>query len=280
MKRFGVLVLTTLGMSAGAQQSTDTTFYSVGNIKAITYRTGGEIQKVVHYKDNKITSEFQYEKGIPLGASIVYWENGALCVKGDYKNGKKDGLWVRYNDQGVKESERSYKDGVPHGKSIHYYADGAMSSSSFFNAGVIDGQATEFYETGYPSLIRFYKNGDYDGPLTLYYRNGNVKYSGMYKNGKMYGERLCYTENGQLADGGYIAKDDKGLVERQCICIKGRPEGEMKLFRSGVLYMSVNFHDGKPHGPVNYYWNNAAIYRTEYYKDGMFIEKPVNNEQK
>lgn len=251
----------------------DTTFSSTHKIESITYKTNGKRDKVINYIDGSLSSEMIFKNGVRDGITIFYnyQKKGKVLSKAMYKDGRLNGLSESYNDTGKVISTINYENGLMSGLYTKYFDNGNKSFVYNYKNGKLDGKATTYFKNGKASSDLSYKEGKMDGSFTYYYENGNTKYVGSYKDGKMYGERICYEENGKLSNGNFVIYTDDGLIERECKCINGRPEGDMKVYSNGALYYAINFKNGKPDGLLTYAGTYAKSKKKELYKDGVYV---------
>ena len=264
---FTLLTIVTLG-----QTTIDTTFTSSGKIETITYKTNGKKDKVFVYADGKIVSERLFKNNVRDGISIGYshQKKGKIISKTSYKNGKLDGPFEIYNDTGKVMSKGNYQNGMMTGTWIYYQDNGTLNTVCNYKDGKYDGKTTKYFKNGKPENEINYSNNAKDYSFIYYYENGNKQYTGAYKNEKMFGERVCYTEDGKLANGLFTEYNEDGILIRECTCINGKPNGELKAYTAhGTFSYIVNFKDGKPDGFAIY--NNGK--RKELYKNGVFIKE-------
>jgi antitoxin component YwqK of YwqJK toxin-antitoxin module len=167
----------------------------------------------------------------------------------------------------------NYKDGKLNGRLTAYYENGLPRRTAFFKEDKLEGEETYFYENGNPAEKSFYKNGLREGTAIAYYKNGIIKSKGAYKANKPSGERVYFNENGEPCNGDFVIYNDDGKIERTGKCIKGKPEGELKVYANGNLNMLVNFKNGKPHGYTYYYALNQKISSRELYNEGEFVRE-------
>jgi antitoxin component YwqK of YwqJK toxin-antitoxin module len=273
MKKLVALLFVVLSIGAmGQTQTIDTTFGNPSKMQTITYKTNGKKTKELNYlQSGSLNSESNFKNGIRDGISIGYnyQETGKISSKTTYKNGVYDGLYETYNTAGKMVSSGNYQNGMMTGTWTYYNDDGTLRSIDNYKDGEHDGKVTTYYKNGKPESEFIYTNNAIDWTFTYYYENGNKQYSGAYKNDKMFGERLCYTEDGKLANGYFAKYSEQGLLEKECTCINGKPQGELKVYNYGRFSYSVNFKDGKPDGIAIY--NNGK--RKELYKNGVFVKE-------
>ena len=250
---FAFLLSYTLCFSQGFR-TTDTTFLNENKIQSITYSTNKVRDSTVYY--SKTTSE--------KTATFIYKGNGS------------EGAWVFYDKEGYKTNSYFVSNNKKTGPAVYYYKSGRVSSEENYENNVREGRAIEYYENGTIKWQGNYSRKKLDGESLLYYNNGKLKWAGMYKEGRMSGVRLCYTEFGTLCDGLFVIRDEHNLLEREGMCIAGKPEGEVKLYNNGKLVKTVMFKNGKPDGLMHRYKNDKIV-STELYKNGKF-KKDITGE--
>ncbi|MBP6334690.1 MAG: hypothetical protein KA444_04385 [Bacteroidia bacterium] len=273
-------------------------YYKSGKVKSISYDKNFRRDRITYFdEDGVITSERKYidQEGHQI---ISFFEKGKLKSNYIYRYGKRNGKTTGYFDSGSVYWEGSYKNDLRSGKwtlyfengliyLISYYEDDKTKLDSVFN---IDGRFSIkvehfYYKKGLEKRVQYnsrlkkvqeayLKKGKLDGLTINYYENGVVKFTAEYRNGRMYGERLYYNETGGLCDGKFINYDDDGDIEREGICINGKPEGEFKVYDNNKeLVIKANFKDGKANGLSYFYNPKDSTVLIEEHKNGKFIRE-------
>lgn len=246
--RCAIFMLILLSISSFGQtigNAIDTIYSSPGKILTISYQADssrikkhffdydGNLATICHFKDTLLDGTFT--SITPTSKTITY-----------YKNGLKTGVSNTYSSEGILIFTKNYTNNHLEGFFNEYYSNGKIKIAGKY--------------------LQDLRNGDF----IHYYQNGKVKYTGAYKDDKMEGERLCYDENGSLCHGKFVTYHENGQKERECICVNGRPNGELKVYNiEGSITMSVSFRNGKPDGLTKYF-NGIGVFKTEIYKDGKF----------
>ncbi|MDL2240348.1 hypothetical protein LJC69_01850 [Bacteroidales bacterium OttesenSCG-928-K22] len=60
------------------------------------------------YRDGKLWSEGDFDKGINHGEHFNYYEDGTLRYSGNYYEGKRTGIWKFYDTLGILIETREY----------------------------------------------------------------------------------------------------------------------------------------------------------------------------
>lgn len=256
--------------------SVDTTFNHLGNIESITYGKDGKKVKTIFYSNHYKSSEINYKHDFKDGLCTWYFPNGNLRSKFMYVHDLEDGEAEGYFESGKIKWRCQYKMGSKNGLCIAYYENGEKQSENYFKGNKKDSIYITYFKNGNKSSIGYYKKDKRQGPFILYYENGNTKVSGAYKDDRMNGERLCYDEAGNLFSGNFIVRNENGIIERQCKCVNGKPEGELKVYVDSTLKILANFKNGKPDGLTLYYNYGGQDSLTEIYKEGVFV-KAIKN---
>lgn len=79
---------------------------------------------IFYFKDGKIKSETNYDKGRITGKYVFYDRNGKVMYETVLKNGS--GLTKDYTEEGILTLEIEYLNGVKHGKMTTYNLDGTV----------------------------------------------------------------------------------------------------------------------------------------------------------
>jgi antitoxin component YwqK of YwqJK toxin-antitoxin module len=252
-------------------QRIDTTFDNIREIKSIIYFKDSQKDKVLEYYHDKLFSELNFKNNKQEGIAKYYNTDGGVSQVRHYKNDLLEGLFTEYFVDGKIHSESYFIKGKSDSVFITYYQNGNKQMVRHMKDGRIEGILTFYNENGTKSSEKEYKSGQ-DVRLTYFYENGNIKYTGAFKDRKMFGERLCYNENGKPANGNFAIYED-GQIERECKCIDGKPEGELKVYdQNNCLIMLVNFKEGKPDGLSTRYTYNEKLYSVELYENGEFVK--------
>jgi|ERR1700739_1877284 len=237
----------------------DTSYYPSGKINFITKKINKDLSQTTQYYEN---GNIKYE------SSLYYDEKTSEAFYNADIRGKQDSS-ITYSKG--KNLETHYKPG----QIIYYNKNKKITSKYFYVSSGYD-STIAYSEEGNIELIRqhYTLNEITRDTFMYYYKNGIVKYTGAHKNDKMYGTRLCFTENGKLVNGYFSSYDQDGRLRKECICINGKPEGEMRIYNYGddCLSQLVNFKDGKPDGLTYYYGYAEKPTSIQIYKNGVFVK--------
>lgn len=81
---------------------------------------------IFYFKDGKVKSETNYDKGRITGRYVFYNGNGKVLYETVFKNG--NGLMKDYTEDGILTLEIEYSNGVKHGKMTTYNLDGTVKN--------------------------------------------------------------------------------------------------------------------------------------------------------
>ena len=204
--------------------------------------------------------EGNFIKGLPNGAWVYYYNNGAKMaafnylvphLEGWFFDGTGfpmygiEGLFNSFYENGNKKEVSIYKEGKLDGLRTFYYENGNKKEVSNYTAGELDGVYNSFYENGNKEVISNYKSWKLNGLRTLYYENGNKKEVCIYKEGKLDG--LC------------TAYNEIGLKTYEINYSDDLSNGKTTVYNNGVKTKEVQFIKGNIHGPVFNYFENGKI---------------------
>lgn len=274
MKKLGLLVLFLSIIISGYSQrlSSDTTFYSPGMIRTITYRIDNKKDRIQWYKEDG--SAYQETKFLtnPKTEEVSYVEEGKLKSKYFKIKGKKNGIIENYYDSGKIKLKGYYQNDNADSIWTDFMENGNRIRVSYFKKGKRT-QDTTFYSDGKIKMLSIFKPGNVETKIQ-FYKNGQVKYKGDYVDSKMSGQRTIYDENGQPINGDFIIYDEEGKKEREGKSINGKPEGEMKVYNSdGKEILIANFKNGFAEGYTYYYGIDGKPTLRQYYLNGEFVKK-------
>ncbi len=273
-------------------------YYDSGKVKAIVYGKNYQKDKITYFdEDGDIVSERQYfNQG--RNQTISFFKKGKLTSKYTHLGDKKEGEAIGFYDSGKVRWTGSYKNDLQNAEWYTYYENGLKYIFVFYENGRamrdslfdIEGRDSmivdhEYSKSGIEKRIiysdkmlklteSYFKNDKLDGVTTSFYENGNKKFVGEYRKGKMFGERLYYNETGELCNGKFKDMNESGYVEREGVCVEGRPEGEFKVYNSKhSMAIKANFKNGKAEGLTYYYYGRDTISSIELYKNGKFVKE-------
>ena len=151
-----------------------------------------EIRKAIHEVNQKInketqkpsfigkkSKEFEQVNFIEEGNTIIYDSLGNKFGEGNFIKGLPNGAWVYYYNNGAKMAAFNYL--VPH-------LEGWFFDGTGFPMYGIEGLFNSFYENGNKKEVSIYKEGKLDGLCTAYNEIGlktyEINYSDDLSNGK------------------------------------------------------------------------------------------------
>jgi antitoxin component YwqK of YwqJK toxin-antitoxin module len=109
----------------------------------------------------KLRSQITYENNRPIGAYIIYYENGIVEESGNWQRNKNTG-----------EFKRNYSNGHPHQR------------FSFSDSGKRNGKQTYYHENGKLALLVELVNGKEAGVMRRFNENGELSEETHFNNGK------------------------------------------------------------------------------------------------
>lgn len=256
-----------------AQKSSDTSFRGwPPQVHYITYRTSGVPDSLINYHVNgTVSSRFYYVNGKVSGKARSYYPSGKIHSEAIYIDGKANGPAVFYFMNGVKLSHGDMKNNKREGKWVYYDSTAYKSAEIFYKEGKREGKSVTFFDNGTIRTRSFFENDLLNDTTYEYYPSGLLKFKGCFRKGKMRGPRYYYDDTGRPVDGVFTWFHTNGKKEREGRCIKGLPEGEMKLYdKSERMIFSVNFKNGEPDGAVYFYNGDGKPNSIDIYKNGKF----------
>lgn len=93
---------------------------------AITYYENGNMESVVHLKNNMRDGEARF-----------YWENGKVKEDLTYVNGRVDGLVRRYNDSGLLQEMFTIENGKREGPTSLFDSAGTYVDDIYYDGGIL-----------------------------------------------------------------------------------------------------------------------------------------------
>lgn len=175
----------------------------------------------VEYPNGKTLYEATFQKGIPVGEMVRYYENGGIRARMDfdstedrsfttlyYKNGRqaaagwyvqqlKDSVWTYYSEiDGTVRIREPYHHGNLHGKVQRYYPSGLPSEEVSWKMNNRNGPWVQYYEDGSRRLESQYENDTLNGPYEVFYADSTLKVRGRYLDNLNHGTWSFYDENG------------------------------------------------------------------------------------
>lgn len=101
--------------------------------------TNGYIYSYYPYS-NTVSSEGNYEHGVPSGYWKTYYPSGRLLREGNYAHGKLSGYWKFYYQNGLIQEEGNYQNNVKSGNWIYYHNNGQVASEGNYANGAQQGE--------------------------------------------------------------------------------------------------------------------------------------------
>jgi antitoxin component YwqK of YwqJK toxin-antitoxin module len=215
------------------------------------------------HDDGSLKAEMIYRNDGSAYAYLYYETRKIKMAEGKYIGQERDSVWLSFDPNGQLASQDTYLKGVLNGSSIIYHQDGSVS---------------EEYN---------YKNGKKHGLWKQYYKNGKLMAEATFVEDKMVGEyvknylngrewvRGKYNENG-LKEGTWIYGNEDGKIGEMVVFRNGKEEKVVRQNGTFTEYyefekprLIVNYVEGKKHGDY-----------IEYYDNGQWVEKQVDNRNK
>jgi antitoxin component YwqK of YwqJK toxin-antitoxin module len=206
------------------------------------------------YRQNKLTEEYNYNKGLLEGAGREYYPDGSLKSVRNYVNGKPHGKFIDYDGKGSVTHEASYKDGEQDGPEITYDGDGKVRSQTIYAAGKPTGAQTRYFDD-YTLKANYDGTGNFDGEYAEIFHNGHVKIKGKYARGKKEGVWETGRKDGKkMATEAYEAGDK----------VK-----ETTYYTDNTVEMVREIKNGKKNGwERKYNYGDGSLKSELFYKDG------------
>jgi uncharacterized protein len=273
MQLYLSVVLLCFALCCPAQHTSDTTFMGwPEKVHSITYRTYGVPDSLIAFHENgKIKNKVRYSNGKVEGQMLSWFNTGKIFSSVSMKQGKANGEALFYYPGGNLKSKGTHIDNKREGVFTWYDSTGYKKVEIPYHAGKREGKAYRFYSNGNISSRMHFKNGIKEDSVVDYYISGKIKLIRSYKKGRMKGERIYFSEDGKGFDGDFVSYYENGLVERECKCVNGRPEGLERTFTTkGKKIKVANYKDGFADGEVMYYDLNEQVILTETYRKGKF----------
>lgn len=221
----------------------------------------GEFKR--YYEDGTLKAVMDYRSARDAYAELYYQGNEpVLMAEGKYIDQKKDSVWMTYDPTGQLKSRDSYENDVRNGRSVVYYPNGEVSEETTYRDGKRHGEWKQYYQGGQKMAEGTFENDERVGEYVKYYPNGKDWVRGTYENGFKESTWIYGLENGAL---GQMVVYRKGEEEKQVkmngTFTENHPNGQPKLVE--------NYKNGKLHGEY-----------IEYYNDGQWVDREVDNRPK
>lgn len=180
------------------------------------------------------------------GRVIVYSDEAKKIplYEGKLTEGQLQGSGKQYDENGLLLYDGSFTNGVREGKGKAYEA-GTLVYEGNFAADLYEGNGKRYqngavcYEGGFTGGLR-------SGEGMAFYENGAVQYKGAFADDLYEGNGTAYTEDGvKTYEGGFS---------------QGVYSGQGKLYRSDDQYITANFVEGRPSGPIQWYKGGKLYY--------------------
>jgi antitoxin component YwqK of YwqJK toxin-antitoxin module len=206
------------------------------------------------YRQNILTEEYNYKKGLLDGVCKVYYSDGSVKSVRNYVDGKPHGKFIDYNSKGVVEHETNYRDGKQDGPEISYDSDGKVRSQTIYSDGKPTGAQVQTF-SDYLLAANYDANGNLDGDYSEIFLNGNVKIKGKYVHGKKEG----VWETGR--------KDGKKITTEEYEA--GDKVKETTYYTDNTVEMVRELKNGKKNGwERKYNFGDGSLKSELFYKDG------------
>ncbi len=205
----------------------------------------------------EFTQEFECKNGVYNGFTRTYNSKGILVSEGTFLNGRLNGTGTSYYDSGKVRSITTYKDGDKEGLEVNYNEDG---STNFYVMNS-QGKAHSVYFQSAEIL------GHLDGYLDLKTQNYFCEHRGE-PSFKYY----SYTCLNNVINSEFIWYDPKGNVLERENFINGVPDGTYEEFKSGKLFIHLEFKNGRLDGIYEQY-SDGKVFKHLEFKNGKLDGK-------
>jgi uncharacterized protein len=201
------------------------------------------------------------EEKIFVGDAKLY-RNQILLAQGKYNaEGKREGVWKFYYGHGPVKSEETFEDGKVT-KVKRFTRNGTIKTESVYN------EKDEVTEE-----INYWWNGNKMNKSILLEKN-KVDYTTFHKNGEKEVQYIIYKK--EIEDGDYEIKNDNKTSNRKFSIVKGKPDGELKIYNNKNILISSGYTEkGKREGEFIERYNNGNLKSKYNYtkdlKDGEYI---------
>ena len=194
-----------------------------------------------HYNGKK-KLEINIKDGQLNGVSREWAFNGEKIFEANYEKNIPVGTEIRWYDNGNKKQEVRFVNGLVDGIATEWYANAQKMSEGKMVRGVEEGLFTWWYKDGQKEQEVNYKNGVPDGVVKKYHPQGQVQLESHFKNGKKNGMTKEWFMNGQLnSEVTYIDDNEDGkayIYSKKGIVL------EEKTYKNGELIDDKNFRSG------------------------------------
>ena len=128
---------------------------------------GRPVEKVFKTRGGFPREEYWVDaKGIRVGPSLEWGDNGVLCREGSYRDGERHGLWRWWYHHKRESLEGSYVDGRKDGEWTMWDEQGNLMYRNHYSDDRLHGLCTEWYPSGEKAKEGTYVKGMQDGIWT------------------------------------------------------------------------------------------------------------------
>lgn len=155
----------------------------------------------VFYSKGTMKLQNTYDNGLIEGEKREWYKNGKLKSKCNFNKGKKEGLEiVNYENAQSMKLKTEYLNGKENGLRETWYPSAKRKSKISFRFGKLNGKCMIFHEGNKMKLRGNYKDDLRDGDFTVWDSKGKVVYSAVYKDGEIIKLKSIKKENESFLD--------------------------------------------------------------------------------
>lgn len=293
-KIYYIIFFLLLGYLLRAQKTIDTSETNIQgkHYKSVNHRVNGKLIKSYTYDTKgKLAAEFNFVNDKYEGVSTVYYtdsiSSSAVYEKLNYIGNLREGPVTCYFRNGDIYCQGFYGKNLREGTWTYYYMKTKeIYHIQHYESDKRNGESIYFYRNGKIKSTLINKDNKREGEFVEYYDNGSIQSKCKFKGDHIAGESLYYDKEGKLFNGdftgyGIEAADSVPYLLKTVKCINGKPEGEMRFFRSkGSISLIIDFKNGKPEGKIIHYDKKGKATLIEYYEKGKFIKEEKSIEEK
>jgi len=220
----------------------------------VTYHANGAKHIVVTKND----------KGMIVGNSYSYYDNGQVNVIIPHQNGSIHGTRKEFLQSGKISKECDYVGGFLEGTCVSYYKDGSVSFKGQYKNNVAHGLHLSYYPGGklQAQTSGEWKEGFMHGKFKEFYSDGQIFKDENWEN--------------NLKEGTWSHFYPNGMHSRITIWEKGKTEGiEKTFFPSGMLQQEISWANHKFYGDFKEYYDADPGQESQLYKVTPYIKNII-----
>ena len=170
--------------------------------------------------------EANYERNVPVGKEMRWYDNGNKKQEVHFVNGLADGIATEWFSNAQKMSEGKMVKGVEEGLFTWWYKDGQKEQEVNYKNGKPDGLVKKWHPQGQLQLETHFQKGLKNGTTKEWFMNGQLNSEVNYSNDKEEGKAYIYSKKG-------VVLEEKTYTNGDLI--------EDKNFRSGNIKTSSGY---------------------------------------